>query len=376
MSEAETPVSSGAESGTVTQSPGGFTPPVNQREQLAKYEKAAEASAQKTEPATVTESAKPAEPAAVASAEPAKPVAIDGDKLAGLLKSGDFEGALRLAGIDPAGTKIPAARWAEFRKHEKESKERIRQAEARTMQRDNEVRTLASEVAKRFEPYENARKAWESGDIESALKHAFGADLESLSEMAVKQKLGQDPEVVALKRWKAEQEKAAQERAAAEQKAQAEQTTAAQRREYCSALSAELKAGDATHAAAVDTFPDFTERVMQIQLDAYNKSGEELSAAEAAGQLIEKLRPWLEKWSKVLGDGATPKLPSSVEAATLPQITDRTGKLSAKDERKFVSKKARPAPAVPDAELDDDARRAAWKKRLIMAAREDGLIPA
>jgi hypothetical protein len=350
---------------------GGFTPPVNQRETVAKYTpKEAE------EPLTAEPSPATPEPK-LESAKPTEaPPAIDGAKLASMLKSGDFEGALRLAGIDPAGTKIPAARWAEFRKHEKESKERIRQAEARTVQRDNEVRTLAAEVAKRFEPYEHARKAWESGDIESALKHAFGADLESLSEMAVKQKLGQDPEVVALKRWKADQERAAQERAAAEQKAQAEQTTAAQRREYCSALSAELKSGDATHAAAVETFPDFAERVMQIQLDAYNKSGEELSAAEAAGQLIEKLRPWLEKWSKVLGDGATPKLPSSVEAAIVPPITDRTGKLSAKDERKFVAKKARPGPAVPDTELDDDARRAAWKKRLVLAAREDGLIPA
>lgn len=366
----------------------GFTPPVNLRAQFAKYEKAAEEKAGTTN-ATDSGSTGPSVPAvdaagatAASKLVPSEPKSeqtatkVDGDKVAALLKAGDWEGALKLAGVDPEGTKIPASRWAEFRKHEKEFREKARVTELRLQQRDNEVRNLAATVAKQFEPFQLAKKAWDSGNIEDAIKHAFGADLTEFSELAVKHKLGQDPEVIALKRWKAEQEKAAQERAEAEAKALAEQTTAAQRREYCAALAIELKDAGATIAAAAETFPDFTQRVMQIQLDAYNKSGEELSAAEAAGKLIDQLKPWLEKWSKVMGVGATPNPQSSDGAATTLQSTAQAGKSPEKSEKQFTpKKKAQPAPPVPDADFDDEQRRKAWKQRLIVAAREDGLVP-
>lgn len=367
---------SSVSNGDQSVSRGGFTPPENRRETIAKYEKAAEVTAEPKpeEPKPVETPATATEPA---KTEP-KTTAVDGAKYEALLKSGDFEGALKLAGIDTDGMKIPASRWAEFRKHEKETKERLRTAEASVLRKDAEVRALAADVAKKFEPFDLARKAWDSGDIESAIKHAFGADLESFSEMAVKHKLGQDPEVVALKRWKSEQEQAAKDRADAEAKALAEQTTAAQRREYCTALASELKTAGATFAAAVDAFPDLAERVMRIQLDAYNKSGDELSAEDAAGQLIQNLRPFLEKWSKILGPmgaEATPKPPSSVETAIESQDTDRTGKSSANERRFVAKKKAQPAPPVPDSDLSEDEKLSRWKKRLVVAAREDGYLP-
>jgi hypothetical protein len=370
---------------TAVESPG-FTPPENVRERNAKWSGASNETpiAAVDTPVSTVPAADPKpvvadpDPKPVPAVAEAKPVVetkqtIDVDKLKKLATDGQFEDVLRALGLDPAGIKVPSSRFAEFRQWEKQEKAKIHQASQRVLSEQAEVRSLAQQTVKQFEPFVSAKAAWDKGDVETAIKQAFGADIENFSELAVKQKLGQDPEVTQLKRWKEQQEAREAERIESEKKSQAEQFTQRQRNEYCAALKVELKQAEPVVAAAVETFDDFPTRVMQLQLEHYEKTGEEMPAEEAGAKLLETVRSNVERWNKVFGVVA-PKPLSSDAAATQPLDTARAGTSPAFTAKKSSKKQAQPAPALPDSELSEDEKRAVWKKRIKQAAIEDGFV--
>jgi hypothetical protein len=314
---------------------------------------------------------------ATAATEPKVEASIS--ELQALAKEGKFDEVVRKLGLDPDGMKVPSSRYAEFRKFEIREKAKLAQAAEVITREKAEVQALAKQTVAQVEPLIQAKKAWDDGNIEHALKLAFGADLEKFSEAAMKQKLGEDPRVTRLERELEQRRKADEETAETRRKAEAEQVEAGRKREYLAALTVELKQGsegpegrvpNPIIVAACEVFNDFPEQVMRLQLETYNQTREELTPEEAAGTLLERIRPWLDRWQKVLGAGSQ-NSETSVEAATEPPDTIQAGKSPVKPPQK--GPKVQPAPPKPVETMSESERMAHYTKLMQAAAREDGL---
>jgi hypothetical protein len=355
----------------------GFTPPVNVAEAVEKYqEPIATDAASKPNNTTTSEPMKPA----IVEAKPKSTIvpeakSLDSAKVKQLILDGDFDQLMKLVEVNPEGLKVPSSRYAEFRRWEKTEKAKLAtvQGQAQTAlraahEKEREVQELARKAVKDVEGLYEARRAWEAGDIDGMLK-AFGTSLEEFTEHATKQRLGQDPRVTALERKLIEKEKAEQQLQEQRKKELEEQTTRQQRAQYCGLLRDELKTSDdPAIVAAVSELQDFSERVMALQLDRYNRTGEELTSFDAASELLSGFRQQHERMTKILGVVASQPQSSDADAIT-PLNTDLAGKAPATSNR---SKAPKPPPR--------DERKLTWEERkaklaadLERARREDEL---
>ena len=348
----------------------GFTPPVSPvRDFLARYEAAEETTEDtsevkpeaKTEPKTTTES---------------KPVAPlpDVKNLQTLAKDGKYKEVLEALGIEVDGAKIPSDRFAKFRKLQKEERGKLEARATAIAEKEAKVNQQITTVLKDYEGLAKAKRAWDDGDVVGAIEAAFGEDLESISDRALKQKLASDPELHKLKRKLEAKEKAEQEQAEQARQQQAQRVKSQQELQYLQTLGTELQAAEDSTIAKAAKIPSFVRSVMNAQLHVYRTQGVELSADDAAADVLKTIRDAHLSWSEVFGPSGSASTENTVATGKQSLITDRTGKSSEKPKTRGVSQvRATASPAVPDSALSSEDLLAKYKKKLTQAAREEFL---
>lgn len=194
-----------------------------------------------------------------------------------LLNDGDIDGAFAEAfGKKPQDFNINSKRWEEHRKAVQRDKRQLTQTQA-------ELRQAANELHQTYAPYHAAQKAWESGDIEGAIKLAFKSDVTDFNKKLIKAAHGKNPEVEALRaELRARDEREAQARAEREA-AEHEANAANARRQYVENMQSTLASSDDEQLAFLSKKRTFIGRVFEILQDHYDeRSNTTLPILEAA----------------------------------------------------------------------------------------------
>jgi len=208
---------------------------------------------------------------------------------------------------------VGSAKWEQLRRHEQSVKRQL-------AAKEQEVQTLVQRTLKEFEPFHLGRQAFEAGDLEGALKHAFGVkDLADFQRKVIAQSLDRNPEVEAVK---AELERERQERKQFEQRLQQEREQAEENREiqaYVEQLGADLAASDDPKIAEYAKRPRFVQRVFEILRENYDpRTNTSVPVGHAAQAARDEVRALLSEWEHTGGNSA-----QGVQAAALPEQPPR-----------------------------------------------------
>jgi hypothetical protein len=295
--------------------------------------------------------------------------APDVKALQALAKDGKYKEVLEALGIEVDGTKIPAARFAEFRKMQEKERGKLERRASEVTAKEQAVNQQIQTVLKDYEGFSKAKRAWDEGDVVGAIEAAFGESLDSISDKAMKQKLSSDPEVHRLKRkleLKERQEKELSDRQALEQ--QAQQRTA-QETKYIESLQTALEESADPVIVKACKRKDFKQAVFNAQLHAYRTEGVEITPDEAAERVIETIKEAHLSWSEVFGTTSGAPAENTVATGKASPITAPAGRSPEKPRApKTVSQvKAR---ATPDQSLDDLDDETRWKRLRDRAVRE------
>jgi len=211
------------------------------------------------------------------------------------------EALARKLGVDSRG-------WEKFRKHEQATKRALAAKEA-------EVSTLVQRTLKEFEPFHLGRQAFEAGDLEAAIQHAFGVDLNDFTRRVINGRTERNPEVEAVK---AELERERQERRDFERRLHEERTQAEANREiqgFVAQLGTELADSEDQHVARYAQRPRFVQRVFEILQQNYDpRTNTTLPTHLAAEQARDEVLGLLSEWDPSGGNPA-----QSVQAAAMPE---------------------------------------------------------
>jgi hypothetical protein len=296
------------------------------------------------------------------------------ETLQSLAKEGKFAEVLEALGVEVDGTKIPADRFAKFRRMQKAEKAKLDQRAAQITAKEAQVQQQINAVLKDFDGFAKAKKAWDDGDIVGAIEAAFGEPLESISDKALKQKLSSDPELHKLRRKLEAKEKAEKEAQERYQQQRAQQAQQAEVTKYVADLTEALKASDDAEIAKAATHKDFARFVYNAQLHAYHTKGVELSQEEAAEQVLETIRADYQAWSDLLNGSGSQNSVDSRPLARQAEITTQAGKSPEKPRKgpKGVSLvRATATPVKAPAEMTSEELLAYYKKELARVAREE-----
>lgn len=258
------------------------------------------------------------------------PILPDAEKLKALAKDGKYkdilEAVLKPLGIDIDGTKVPASRFAEFRKMQKAEKAKLAARENQIAQYENQAKERVDAVIKEYEGLAKARKAWADGDVIGALEAAFGEDVDSISDKAIKQKLAQDPELAKLKRkleLKEKQEAEEAEKLRLEREKQAHAKAEAQ---YIGQLREALKESEDATISKLSAYKDFADQVYRCQLHFYRTENRELTPDQAAQKVLQVIRSSYEEITPYLVTGGTQTTVTTDGAGKEPQSTIQAGR--------------------------------------------------
>lgn len=326
----------------------GFSPPENtvsaflQRMAGTSEDASAETDTAESTPAETAESRE------TSPAEPKEAKLPDVKSLQTLAKDGKYKEVLEALGIEVDGTKLPSDRFAKFRKLQKEEKAKLETRAAQIADKEAKVNQQIQTVLKDYEGLAKAKRAWDEGDIVGAIEAAFGEDLESISDRALKQKLAADPELHKLKRKLEAKEKAEQEAQQAAQQAAARRVQAQQEAAYIETLSQTLQATDDPLIAKASKKPDFVRAVFNAQMHTYKTEGLELSADEAAAEVMKTIREAHLSWSEVFGPSTSVSSASTDETGKQSLITSQVGKSPEKQRAPKGVSQVRAAAATPD----------------------------
>lgn len=201
-----------------------------------------------------------------------------------LLSSGDIDGAFKVAfGKVPELTGKDWANWRHANERHVAKVGREIQAERAELDRD---KGMIQQYAQTLAPMLEARRAWEAGDAETAIRAAFGEDVTSFNKKLLAAFHGKSPQVSQLERelaatraeiaaWKQEREQAAQQ-----------QTVAQAQQAWVSDLSEQLAYCGDTRFEARATRQGFLKLVVDVQAEHYdarnNRTLPPIQAAEIA----------------------------------------------------------------------------------------------
>ena len=321
---------------------------------------------------TLPKDAQPESDAAVAESEvaasegeavdekPTKP-APKVEDLQALAKDGKYAEVLEALGIEVDGTRIPADRFAKFRKMQKQERDKLVAREAKIASYENEVRSVVNQVAEQYKPFAEAKKAWDSGDVVGAITAAFGVKSDEITDLIARQALAQDPELIKLKRQLEAKEKREQEEQSRRQAEtqEAEKTRAVT--QYVASVKSSLEGSDDPQLAKIAGVKDFPLHVYRAQLHYWNTEQREVSVEDAAREVLKIWRKDFELVRPIFAaSGATTV--ETDESGTETQSTDRAGKSPEKKRptpKGVPLTRARSTPTVAVENLSDDER---WKR--------------
>lgn len=303
-------------------------------------------SGSETEASSTTEphSLEPGEDASASKPDPkaAKPVKTkeskteepaEGGSLAQLRKrwaDGDVEGVLRLVSGEKDLAKLP------LQPALRALKDRSRKAiarEAEAGRRQAEVASIAERLEARHRPFVEAQQAWAEGDVERAVKLAFGVDLLEFGKRQVSHLSGRapaDPRFDALSRELKELKEQRQQEQQERQQRQQQEAQAAERQALSETLS-EMPAY--AHVATKRAFLSEIEAQFKAE---HKRSGVLLSVEEAAEKAYDELYGDLEVASAGRGDPvpgrqgkkrSQPAVRAKDAASTTPELKPGTPEL-------------------------------------------------
>lgn len=147
-------------------------------------------------------------------------------------------------------------------------------------------RQIIQRAAADFAPLIEARKAWEAGDPEAAIKHAFGIEFNAFQKLALQKFHGTDPEKVALRRELAEVRKLIEDKDEQARKAQHQSSVEQARAAHRNQITEQLQASEDERFTSRADKKAFVDRVFKIQAAHYDKRTDTtlpiLEAAEMA----------------------------------------------------------------------------------------------
>lgn len=277
------------------------------------------------------------ETAPEAKGKAAKSEPLDVSALQKLAKEGKYSDVLEALGAEVDGTKVPSDRFAKFRKFQKVEKAKIEARERQLAQheaeingqmarREAELKGHVERVLKDYEGFAKAKKSFDNGDVVEAFEAAFGEKIDDLTDKAIKQKLGQDPEVLKLKRRLELKEKAELE---AQTKAhQEQQQLALKQREtqHIGMVKTALTEADDPTVAKMASYGTFADQVYRTMLATYQSEGIELEPEQAAKRLVKALRAEYDALTPYLVTDSTSSVETTDEPGTEAQNTNRAGK--------------------------------------------------
>lgn len=225
-----------------------------------------------------------------------------------LVKEGNIAAALELIGLHPE--KLEGKQWGAFRQREKAAAD----AERKAAEKEQGLANIARQLQQQYGAYDDARKAYEAEDYDTAFKLWTGETPDDFTRKRVHamHTKTKDPEVLKLRK---ELEALRQEKQTeAERMAQArQQQERAQAREtYQKTLASELAEMDDPRFVRVAQKPAFIKRVFDIQEQHWNERTQETIDTVEAAELA-----WEELYEGVAGEtsGTTAQ---SVSKATGP----------------------------------------------------------
>jgi hypothetical protein len=282
--------------------------------------KAAQAAAAKTEePAAAGDDGKAADAEA---GEPA-PAAGAGDNLGGgigrarkLVREGNIAGALELIGLHPE--KLEGKQWGAFRQREKAAQDAARAAS----EKEQGLANVARQLQQQYGRYDEAQKAYEAEDYDTAFKLAFNETADDYTRKRVHSlhTKTKDPEVIKLRKeldaMRVEKQtdmQRAQEQAAEQGRKQARQT-------YQQTLATELAEMDDRRIQRVATKKAFIQKVFDIQEQHWNEGAQSTIDTVEAAELA-----WEELYEGVAGETSTTVASSTSRSAGTAKTPVRQG---------------------------------------------------
>lgn len=263
-----------------------------------------------------------------AEPEPTEKPARSGKTARQLLEEGDMEGAFEEAfGKKPADFNINSKRWAEYRQVMKRDRAKVEQRErqvAQNFERYNQLIARAKDEVKPFIAMRQAKQLYESGDLEGAIKLAFGDDVTGFNKRLLGQFHGKNPEVdsVRAELQALRDERAAERQQYAEQVAQQQQ--AEQQRQFVATMTNIIETSGDEQLERFAKKPKFLGRVYQILEQHYDREmNTTIPILEAADMARREI---LDEFGDVLGsrDAGAPAVSGrggSTPAKQVPQGT-------------------------------------------------------
>jgi len=224
-------------------------------------------------------------------------------------------------GLRVVGQQVVLQERADFREEKRQFRE----------QREKFVEQYKSAVAK-VEPLAKARELYDQGDLEGALKLAWGKTLTEINEDAVAQASGVDLKTRReIQRLREEREQERREKLELQtQQRQREQQD--RERSYVTELQTKLAAEQDTHIAELaKAVPQFAHDVFALQRHHYDADdGTTIPLEEAAKHVLAQYRQGWESLSKVFGAPGSPKNPESGSRPPSQVEQPRNGKPSSR----------------------------------------------
>lgn len=248
--------------------------------------------------------------------------------------------------------KVSVAERRKFRQQKREAFEKVAAERARLAQE--------REAAERYyAPLLEAQQLFEAGDIDGAMKKAFGLDISEANKRVLKREANKDPRVDKLEREAAELRRQVQAREEAERRAYEQRVSAQKRQEWLADQSAELEQHeDLAPFAKNEWLLDGIYHVQEEHWDGH----ETLSAAEAAAEYLERLRndaqarQAFEALSRVFGNqGAA--IPEGAKAPAVRGSKASPARPGGKAPPKSFSQRSAAEASAPDRIAPDDPQR-------------------
>ncbi len=233
-----------------------------------------------------------------------------------LIREGNIAAALDLIGLSP--DKLEGKQWGAFRQREKAAQE----AERKAVEKEAGLSSVARQLQQQYGRYDEAQKAYEAEDYETAFKLAFNEspnDFQRKQIHALHSKT-KDPEVVALRKKIQQMEEKAQTDQQQQQAARAEHERKQARQTYQATLATELSEMDDPRFARVAAKPAFIKRVFDIQEQHWNERAQTTIDTVEAAELA-----WEELYEGVAGETGATTAQSVSKATGTPKTPVRQG---------------------------------------------------
>lgn len=254
-------------------------------------------------PATV----EPTEPKEAATSEPSRDETAQSASPRALLDSGKFDEAFKAAfgeDVDPRRYRIDSRSWASFRQEVRKEREKLG-----TMRQ--QVETRAGELVKTYEPFAEAKRLYDSGDLAGMVRVITNGDMDAseFNRRLLHSQYSKDPEVEKLRRELREEREA---RTAREQKAEqeaAEQQAQQARQQFVEQLTDELTGCEDPRVAKAAKRPAFVRQVFAVLQKHYDpQTGTTLPIPEAAEMVLEQVHSEHSFWSSEVFGAGQPQL--------------------------------------------------------------------